>query len=291
MELTRPLTPNELKTLRLKQEEIDAKEARLKHMRREEREIRDKARRAGQNSARRAAAEARIPGVDKRWGWLQDEQKQMVDIRVASYPGACIPVDQLAPERRPRRNSARSQSPGQPRSASPRGGHSPRSPSISSRRMQRLAHHTQTVASKCRVTGDGLHIAITRQFASFTIEAFDASGNRRAEGGDAFAVSIKGSSVVSAKIFDNGDGSYVCEHRASVSGAYTINITLHGVVVADSPYALNVIMPRPEASRCVLRGSGLSFAVAREPASFEIDYVDAFGQVAFAEEVDVHVER
>ena len=42
--------------------------------------------------------------------------------------------------------------------------------------------------------GDGLHTAMARQTASFTIEARDASGNRQAAGGDRFICSVRGSS-------------------------------------------------------------------------------------------------
>jgi len=56
-------------------------------------------------------------------------------------------------------------------------------------------------------------------------------------------------------------------------------------------YTLSVLEPRPVSHLCVMRGFGLNWAIAREPATFWVEFVDALGQVAHAEEVDVHVER
>lgn len=38
---------------------------------------------------------------------------------------------------------------------------------------------------------------------------------------------------------------------------------------------------------CVLRGEALGAAIARKPMRFDIEFVDALGHVAFAEELDV----
>ena len=41
----------------------------------------------------------------------------------------------------------------------------------------------------------------------------------------------------------------------------------------------------------MLRGDGLRVCVAREPTVFQMEFVDASGQMAHAEEVDCYVER
>ena len=70
--------------------------------------MRDKARRAAQHSSRRAAAQnSKVPGIDKRWGWL--EEQMFVDIRSAVYPGACVAPPPLALSARNRRATATSQ--------------------------------------------------------------------------------------------------------------------------------------------------------------------------------------
>ena len=50
-----------------------------------------------------------------------------------------------------------------------------------------------------------------------------------------------------------------------------------------------MLTPHPDAERCVLRGAGLSQAVARLPAVFEIDFCDSLGQSTYAEDLDVFV--
>ena len=47
--------------------------------------------------------------------------------------------------------------------------------------------------ANCTISGEGLKKTFTREVTTFTIEARDANGNRRLEGGDDFDVSIRGS--------------------------------------------------------------------------------------------------
>lgn len=85
-----------------------------------------------------------------------------------------------------------------------------------------------------------------------------------------------------ARLQDNQDGSYTCKYRAWVSGAYNIAIWLNGEQLAGSPFTLNVLSTRAQAIKCELRGTGLCSAISRETASFEVEFVDAFGQVRYA---------
>ena len=143
---------------------------------------------------------------------------------------------------------------------------------------------------KCVCAGDALQKAMTRQWSSFTIEGFTAEGNRQTQGGELFVVSVRGASVVSTNMIDNQDGSYVLRYRAAVSGTYSMSITLHGYPLAGSPFTIHVLSRAPDPQQSKLKGSGLHKAVAREPTAFEIEFVDCFGQVTHAEELDVHVE-
>ena len=56
-----------------------------------------------------------------------------------------------------------------------------------------------------------------------------------------------------------------------------IFVTLDGCNIVGSPYAVNVVNLRPDADKCEVRGEALSHAVARLPAKFEINFVDAMG--------------
>lgn len=133
--------------------------------------------------------------------------------------------------------------------------------------------------------------AIARQPATFTIKAINARGERVTSGGDQFRVDVRGSSVVRARITDLEDGTYTVKYTPSTSGSYSISITLAGASLAGSPWPLAVLMPRPESKNCRLNGDGLSNAIARETASFEVNFTDALSHPTHAEELDVSVEK
>ena len=151
--------------------------------------------------------------------------------------------------------------------------------------------HSRADPFRCTVTGDGLRYAMARQWATFTITAFDSDGNKIDAGGEPFTIAVRGKSIVTTKAIDQMNGSYIVGYRASVSGQYTISVSLFGVLLPGSPFQLTVLSRCPDPSACRLRGHGLSNAVAREPTAFEIEFIDAFGQVTHAEELDVFVER
>ena len=142
-----------------------------------------------------------------------------------------------------------------------------------------------------RATGQALHTCMVRSDATFEIEAFDARGERRKDGGDPFSISVRGASIVRAKVLDRGDGTYLCHYRPSVSGRYTIGISLYGRPLRGSPFMLNVLSPIPDPAMCKVHGDGLNHAIAREPTSFSIEFINAFGNVTHAEEIDCFVER
>jgi hypothetical protein len=146
------------------------------------------------------------------------------------------------------------------------------------------------IAEASTAFGAGLQTSIVRQLGEFTIIARDEDGNQRLTGGDQLAVAIRGTSNVRPRLVDNDDGTYTCTYRAWVSGIYNVMIWLNNVSLGESPYTLHVLSTRAAASKCELRGTGLNHAVAREPASFEVEFVDAFGQVCYAEELDMYVE-
>ena len=84
---------------------------------------------------------------------------------------------------------------------------------------------------------------------------------------------------------------YTVEFRAQVSGQLQVHIWLNGKLLPRCPYSAEAVTLRPEPSMCVLRGESLRSAVARKPQAFDIDFVSALGHVAYAEELDVRVER
>ena len=71
-----------------------------------------------------------------------------------------------------------------------------------------------TCASQCIVEGSGLRASTVRQPATFTIVARDQYGDNMEDGGDPMFVSIRGCGLrVRAKVFDQGDGSYLVTYK------------------------------------------------------------------------------
>ena len=64
-----------------------------------------------------------------------------------------------------------------------------------------------SLPAKCKVTGLE-RLYTVKENAIFEIVAFDEEEKRRAAGGEAFFVAIRGASRVRARIIDNDDGTY-----------------------------------------------------------------------------------
>ena len=155
-------------------------------------------------------------------------------------------------------------------------------------------HHSLDAAKaaspeNCKIEGLGLHAATVRQTAKFTILAHNESGEQIAAGGDTFFVAIRGASRVRARITDNSDGTYAVEYKPSVSGLYSISVSIFGIPLQGSPFAVSTITPAPDAVKCELRGDALRKAVSRHAHQFEVRFRDSLGQVAVAEDLDVYV--
>lgn len=147
-----------------------------------------------------------------------------------------------------------------------------------------------TCAVECRVLGQGLTLAAVKHPAEFIIESYDSTGKRRATGGDAFFVAIRGASRVRARITDNGDGSYKVEWKPPQAGAYSIAVSFFGVALPGSPFMMTVSTPAPFAANCVAKGAALYKAVARATQSFQVAFKDRLGNMAQAVDLDVYVE-
>ena len=126
------------------------------------------------------------------------------------------------------------------------------------------------------------------QLSQITITCNDAYG-RRTSGGDSLSVIVRGVSPptqLRVKLHDHGKGVYVAEYRAELSGQLLIAVCIRGEAVPGSPFSVEALSLHAEASQCKLRGNALVAAVARNPMAFEIDFVDALGNPAAAEELD-----
>lgn len=152
---------------------------------------------------------------------------------------------------------------------------------------------SRPTAAKSIAAGRGLETAVVNQVSQFLITACDELGHRVQTGGDPFSVFVHGVHPpcrLRVKLHDHGDGYYTGEYKAEVSGTIEVAITLKGQPIAGSPFHVNAVTLQAQPSNCVLRGDALTSAVARKPMQFEIDFVDALGNPAVAEELDVRLE-
>ena len=150
------------------------------------------------------------------------------------------------------------------------------------------------VAATSVAAGRGLHTAVVAQLSQVTITCFDAHGRRCTTGGDGVSVIVRGLSPptkLRVKLHDHGDGIYVAEYRAELSGQLLIHVAIRGEPLPGSPFCVEALTLRPDPLKCSLRGAALTSAIARKPTAFEIDFVDALGNPAVAEELDVRLER
>ena len=151
----------------------------------------------------------------------------------------------------------------------------------------------QSSPAHCVAAGRGLQTAVVQQLSQFVITAYDEFGHHCQRGGEPFAVFVHGVKPpckLRSKLVDHGDGHYTGEYKAEVSGELEVAVTLRGVPIAGSPFTVQVVTLQPHPARCVLRGDALHEIVARQPSSFDLDFVDALGHPAVAEELDLRVE-
>ena len=146
-----------------------------------------------------------------------------------------------------------------------------------------------TDPSECLVVGLHAPVRTVKKTAEFRIEAYTSDGERKTEGGDGFFVAIRGAVRVRAKVEDHENGTYTVSWRPDVSGTYSVAVSLFGISIPGSPFAVNVHEPQPFPQKCEARGEALHSITARMPSTFEVRYRDRAGHVARAMELDVWV--
>ena len=154
------------------------------------------------------------------------------------------------------------------------------------------APYTKVSAPACTIVGlddVGKGIRVNAQH-EFTIQARTANGELHDAGGDGFFVAIRGTARVRARVSDMDDGTYHVSWKPPLSGKYNIAISLFGVPLNGSPFAVSVHGKDPYALKCEVRGDALTKAVARATSTFEVRYRDKTGGIAQPVELDVFVE-
>ena len=119
-------------------------------------------------------------------------------------------------------------------------------------------------AVRSTVSGEGVLRAQLRQPARFTVHAYDEHGNRCTTGGAPFVLAVRGPSSASRTIVDAGDGTFHAAWVPTVTGAYTVAVSLHGELVGGVPFVVHAETPHADVSRSAVEGEGLHHAVAGE---------------------------
>ena len=107
---------------------------------------------------------------------------------------------------------------------------------------QPTAETPPTEVAYWKASGDGLQTAGTGQSTTFSIEGFDANGERVNNPADAdphkFSVTLTGTSTVRTRVYDEGHGCFCCEYRVMQSGKYRLSVMRGGVHLAGSPFTV-----------------------------------------------------
>jgi hypothetical protein len=116
----------------------------------------------------------------------------------------------------------------------------------------------------------------------FTIEARDATGARRVEGGDDFRVYVSGpeETRIYGEVADNGDGTYAARYTPPLPGAYAIAIHLEQTPIGNGqPWTVLVREAEPETDPTMCRafGPGLEGGFTNEKSEFTIVACDSTG--------------
>eukprot|EP01113_Clastostelium_recurvatum_P018917 TRINITY_DN222_c0_g1_i3.p1 TRINITY_DN222_c0_g1~~TRINITY_DN222_c0_g1_i3.p1 ORF type:complete len:958 (+),score=357.35 TRINITY_DN222_c0_g1_i3:135-3008(+) len=125
--------------------------------------------------------------------------------------------------------------------------------------------------------GPGLEGGQQNNPATFTIFAIDGEGRPVTKGGEPFSVNVHGpEGETPVHVEDNGDGTYSVAYSPSAHGDYTVNVTLHGRPIKDTPKKVH-IKPAPDATQSYAEGPGLEGGQAEKPAKFTIHAKDFDG--------------
>jgi len=141
-------------------------------------------------------------------------------------------------------------------------------------------------ATYCVAHGEGLVGGNTSEKSHFTVEVFNAKGERYTQGGALIDVDIQdpqGKEVQPEKK-DNGDGSFSVSFEPKVDGRYTVEVILrnkydplYSEQIKDSPFHPEV-EPGTDASKTIAFGPGLEDKVYDTlPTHFTIQAKDRYG--------------
>jgi len=146
--------------------------------------------------------------------------------------------------------------------------------------------------NQCYAHGPGVENGVqTNQEAVFTIQSVNFNGDKLPTGGCEFSVEVEGPTPTTAKVTDNGDGTYSGKYQVSKSGNYKVAIRLTGQKgitqlpqghpgfgshIKNSP--ISVTVQGPSAGQSYATGPGVEGARAGKPAPFKVHAIGSDGK-------------
>lgn len=136
--------------------------------------------------------------------------------------------------------------------------------------------HAETHAASCWISGTGLHIGTAGSEADFAVQLKDRYQNNVLLE-EPVKVRLKGPELVRPLVKYQGGGSFRVYYTCNDSGDYTIEVTIDGHHIGDSPYEVNVGPADTYAETSYAEGQGLVRGEVGEKLRFKIISTDIYG--------------
>eukprot|EP01022_Parablepharisma_sp_SALTPOND_P020162 TRINITY_DN3593_c0_g1_i1.p2 TRINITY_DN3593_c0_g1~~TRINITY_DN3593_c0_g1_i1.p2 ORF type:complete len:1692 (-),score=110.26 TRINITY_DN3593_c0_g1_i1:19422-24497(-) len=140
-----------------------------------------------------------------------------------------------------------------------------------------------TVPSLSYATGSGLRNAVAGKLQTFKIQSVDINGAPQDSQNDHYSVQLIGplpdtSTVqISTTATYSSLGLYEVQYVPIIAGTYSLAITLEGVNIKDSPFALEVAAGDIDPTKCVVDLPALPSMTAGATMFFDITAKDIYG--------------
>ena len=142
-----------------------------------------------------------------------------------------------------------------------------------------VANHRATFLEPIQMPLRGAVGLTPEDGCKLVLQTVDVMGNVCSRGGAAVSTTCETDSVV-ADATDLNNGSYQLQWRSKLSGTFTCKVMIDKTQVKGSPIKIKLTSTIPDLSKCEIKGEGLKHAVAGEPASVRIYFVDSYGNCA-----------
>ncbi|KAJ3270854.1 hypothetical protein HK104_004834, partial [Borealophlyctis nickersoniae] len=145
--------------------------------------------------------------------------------------------------------------------------------------------------SKCTCTGIGLTRSEAGRAGTFIIQPRDEFGNVTGVDGSMFNITMalaegtgtggggvgNASDRIKWSVTDNGDGTFLASYLTTVSGAYSMDVSLNGQPINGSPFHVDIDPVETYATACTASLTGLGNVEVGVRTSFVIQAKDRYG--------------